>query len=131
MDVQEFHKDFLEEVKATAATEGAGSNAAFVNVASGYLIDAEVLTDFVAAFYLGKIGTRKLRVDGYYLDEFDFTFNLVIADYTGDDERETITRTYANQQFDFLVHFIEESYGSKLYREVEPSTPAADLGGTT
>lgn len=127
MDVQEFHKDFLEEVKATAATEGAGSNAAFVNVASGYLIDAEVLTDFVAAFYLGKIGTRKLRVDGYYLDEFDFTFNLVIADYTGDDERETITRTYANQQFDFLVHFIEESYGSKLYREVEPSTPAADL----
>lgn len=127
MDVQEFHKVFLEEVKATAATEGAGSNAAFVNVASGYLIDAEVLTDFVAAFYLGKIGTRKLRVDGYYLDEFDFTFNLVIADYTGDDERETITRTYANQQFDFLVHFIEESYGSKLYREVEPSTPAADL----
>ena len=54
MDVQEFHKDFLEEVKATAATEGAGSNAAFVNVASGYLIDAEVLTDFVAAFIWEK-----------------------------------------------------------------------------
>ena len=30
MDVHEFHKDFLEEVKATAATEGSGSNAAFV-----------------------------------------------------------------------------------------------------
>ena len=38
MDVHEFHKDFLEEVKATAATEGSGSNAAFVSVASSYLV---------------------------------------------------------------------------------------------
>ena len=127
MDVQEFHKDFLEEVKATAATEGSGSNAAFVSVASSYLVNAEVLSDFTAAFYLGKSGSRKLRVDGYVLDEFDFTFNLIIADYTGDEDRETVTRTYATQQFDFLLHFIEEAFGPKLYREVEPSTPAADL----
>ena len=127
MDVHEFHKDFLEEVKATAATEGSGSNAAFVSVASSYLVNAEVLSDFTAAFYLGKSGSKKLRVDGYVLDEFDYTFNLIIADYTGDEERDTVTRTYATQQFDFLIHFIEESYGSKLYREVEPSTPASDL----
>ena len=127
MDVHEFHKDFLEEVKATAATEGSGSNAAFVSVASGYLINAEVLSDFTAAFYLGKSGSKKLRVDGYVLDEFDYTFNLIIADYTGDEKRDTVTRTYATQQFDFLIHFIEEAYGGKLFREVEPSTPASDL----
>ena len=127
MDVQEFHKDFLEEVKATAATEGAGSNAAFVSVASSYLVNAEVLSDFTAAFYLGKSGTKKLRVDGYVLDEFDYTFNLIIADYTGNEQRDTVTRTYATQQFDFLIHFIEEAYGNKLYREIEPSTPASDL----
>lgn len=127
MDVKEFQKDFLEEVKATAATEGGGSNAAFVSVASSYLVNAEVLTDFTYAFYLGMVGSRKLRVDGYFLDEFDYTFNLIIADYTGNEERETVTRTYATRQFDFLTHFIEEAYGSKLYREIEPSTPAADL----
>ena len=127
MDVKEFQKDFLEEVKATAATEGAGSNAAFVSVASSYLVNAEVLSDFTYAFHLGMIGSRKLRVDGYVLDEFDYTFNLIIADYTGDEERETVTRTYATRQFDFLAHFIEEAYGNKLYREIEPSTPAADL----
>lgn len=127
MDVKEFQKDFLEEVKATAATEGGGSNAAFVSVASSYLVNAEVLTDFTYAFYLGMVGSRKLRVDGYFLDEFDYTFNLIIADYTGNEERETVTRTYATKQFDFLTHFIEEAYDSKLYREIEPSTPAADL----
>lgn len=49
MDVRDFHKDFLEEIKATAATEGAGSNAAFVEVASAYLVNAEVLSDFTPA----------------------------------------------------------------------------------
>ena len=79
MDVQEFHKDFLEEVKATAATEGSGSNAAFVSVASSYLVNAEVLSDFTAAFYLGKSGSKKLRVDGYVLDEFEYLISAGIA----------------------------------------------------
>ena len=62
MDVRDFHKDFLEEIKATAATEGAGSNAAFVNIATSYLVNAEVLSDFTPAFYLGTgKNNRKLR----------------------------------------------------------------------
>ena len=128
MDVLDFHKDFLEEVKATAATEGEGSNAAFVNIVAGYLVNAEVLSDFTPAFYLG-VGknNRKIRVDGYVYDEFDATFNLLIADYTGDKERETITRSAAAAQFDRLLYFVEEAFGAKLYRSVEPSTPAADL----
>ena len=128
MDVRDFHKDFLEEIKATAATEGAGSNAAFVNIATSYLVNAEVLSDFTPAFYLGTgKNNRKIRVDGYVLDEFDLTFNLVIADYTGDEERETITKTAALAPSDRLLYFIEEVYDGKLRREVEPSTPASDL----
>ena len=128
MDVHDFHKDFLEEIKATAATEGAGSNAAFVEVASAYLVNAEVLSDFTPAFYLGTgKNNRRIRVDGYVLDEFDMTFNLVIADYTGDENRDTLTRSVASAFFDRLMYFIEEAYGSKLYRSIEPSTPAADL----
>ena len=128
MDVRDFHKDFLEEIKATAATEGAGSNAAFVSVATSYLVNAEVLSDFTPAFYLGTgKNNRKIRVDGYVLDEFDLTFNLVIADYTGDEERETITKTVATALFERLLYFVEEAYEGKLRREIEPSTPASDL----
>ena len=128
MDVRDFHKDFLEEIKATAATEGSGSNAAFVNIATSYLINAEVLSDFTPAFYIGTgKNSRKIRVDGYVLDEFDLTFNLIIADYTGDEDRETITKTYAQTLFDRVLYFVEEVYEGKLRREIEPSTPAADL----
>jgi len=128
MDVHDFHKNFLEEIKATAATEGAGSNAAFAEVASAYLVNAEVLSDFTYAFYLGTgKNNRRIRVDGYVLDEFDMTFNLVIADYTGDENRDVLTRSAVSALFDKLMYFIEEAYGNKLYRLIEPSTPAADL----
>ena len=65
MDVQEFQKDFLEEIKATANVEGSGSNAAFVSVATNYLIGAEVLSDFTPAFYngAGRTANYKARVD--------------------------------------------------------------------
>jgi len=128
MDVHDFHKDFLEEIKATAATERAGSNAAFVDVASRYLVNAEMLSDFTPAFYVGSgKNNRKIRVDGYIFDDFDLTFNLVIADYSGDESRDTITKTLASILFDRLVYFIEEAYGNQLYKAVEPSTPASDL----
>lgn len=124
----DFHKDFLEEIKATAATEGEGSNAAFVNVATSYLIASEVLSDFTFSFY-GGVGkkNRKIRVDGYALDDFDLTLNLVIADYTGDEERATITKTFASTMFDRLIYFMEEALEGSLHKTVESSTPASDL----
>lgn len=128
MDAQDFHKDLLEEVKATAATAGEGSSAAFVSITTEYLINAEVLSDFTPSFYNGTgRNNRKIRVDGYVLDEFDYTFNVIVADYSGDENRETLTMTQASQLFDRLVYFLDEAYGSKLYKEVEVSTPAADL----
>lgn len=128
MDVHEFHKDFLEEVKATAAISGGGSNAAFVDVMTTYLVNAEVLSDFTPSFYMGTgKNNRKIRVDGYTLDEFDMTFNLIISDYTGEVDRDVVIKSVASTFFDRLAYFLEEAYGGKLHREIEPSTPAADL----
>lgn len=129
MDVFEFQKDFIEEVKATAAIEGNGSNAAFVSVASRYLIEAEVLADFTPAFYngIGKNANYKARVDGYVFDEFDKTFSLIIADYSGEDNREKIIKSAATSQFEKLLHFVEAAFTDKFRKSIEPSTPASDL----
>ena len=129
MDVLDFHKDLLEEVKSTASVEGSGSNAAFISVASSYLIGAEVLTDFTPAFYNGpgKNANTKARVDGYVLDEFDMTLTLVIADYSGEEEREKIIKTAAVAQFDRLMHFVEAAYIDRFRKSIEPSTSASDL----
>lgn len=127
MDAQEFKKDFLESIKSAAAVIGEGSCAAFVDNMSQYLIDAEVLSDFIPSFYTGRKSNRKYRVDGYVLDEFDNTMNLVIADFDGNDMGRTITNAHAKQLFGQLVLFINVALKTNLYREIEISTPCADL----
>lgn len=117
----------MEEVKVAATVTGEGSCASFVDNVAQYLIEAEVIPDFVPSFYTGKKNRQKFRVDGYVFDEFDGTMNLVIADYDGTDINRTLTNVTAKQLFDQLIHFIDLSLNTDLYQEIEMSTPCADL----
>lgn len=127
MDAQEFRKDFLENIKVEAVASGEGSCAAFVSNMAQYLIDAEVLPDFIPSFYtgIGK-GNKKYRVDGYVLDEFDYAMNLIIADFDGTESR-TLAKTGIKQHISRLAYFVEQAYNSQLCKEIEMSTPCSDL----
>ncbi|MEG0108350.1 MAG: AIPR protein, partial [Lachnospiraceae bacterium] len=127
MDSVEFKKDFLESIKTAAAVTGEGSCAAFVDNVAQYLIDSEVLSDFSPAFYIGKNGRSKYRVDGYAYDEFDNSMNLIIANFDGNDLERKVTNTIANHDFGELRLFLSTALTSNLYREIEMSTPCADL----
>lgn len=127
MDAQEFRKDFLENIKTEAIATGEGSCATFVSNTAQYLIDAEVLPDFTPSFYLGTgKGNKKYRVDGYALDEFDYTMNLIIADYDGTESR-VLAKTGIKQNINRLSYFVDQAYNSSLYKEIEMSTPCSDL----
>lgn len=128
MDVNEFRKDLLEEVKATAATEGSGSSFAFVNIIADYLLEAQLIPDFSYAFYngVGK-NNRKIRIDGYVYDEFDQTMNLIIADYSGDIDRNELTKSDVIKFFDRAQFFLEEAVSGRLEKDIEISSAAADL----
>ncbi|MGO4734285.1 AIPR family protein [Paenibacillus sp. 2KB_22] len=131
MDLQDFRKEFLEDVRSTAAAYGGGSSAAFVGIVSNYLVNAEVLPDFEASFYLGSgMRNRKLRIDGYAMDEFDNTMNLIVADYLGDDAERTLIRSEAEQIFQWPLRFVEETFKNKLHDKIEISSSAADLVDT-
>ena len=127
MDSAEFKKDFLESIKTAAAVTGEGSCAAFVDNIAQYLIDAEVLSDFNPSFYTGRLGRNRYRVDGYVFDEFDNTMNLIIANFDGNDMERRLTNTAANHDFGELIIFLKAALTTNLYREIEMSTPCADL----
>lgn len=128
MDVQEFRKDFIEEVKAGSVATGEGSIASFVSTFANYLQEAEFLMDFTATYYEG-IGkrNRKLRIDGYAYDEFDKTMRLIIADYDASENERILTKTQATQLQERLCHFVDQALDSTLYREIEISLPCSDL----
>lgn len=127
MDSQEFKKDFLESAKAAASVTGEGSCASFVENMAQYLIDTEVIPEFYPSFYKGQKGSHKYRVDGYVLDEFDYTMNLIVADYVGIEENRTLTNTSAKTMFKQLRYFIDIATNTDLYKEIEISTPCSDL----
>lgn len=127
MESVEFKKDFLEDIKSAAAVTGEGSCAAFVDNIAQYLVDAEVLSDFSPSFYKGKNKHSNYRVDGYVYDEFDSTMNLIIADYDGTSLDRKLTSAAAKHEFDQLALFVKTALTTDLYREIEMSTPCADL----
>lgn len=127
MDYNEFREEFLENVRAEAAVTGEGRCAAFVSNMASYLIDTEVLPDFLPAYKTGVgKGNRKYRVDGYILDEFDYTMNLIIADFDGIDVA-TLGKTEVKASLSKISHFVDLALNSLLYKEIEISTPCADL----
>ena len=127
MDVLDFKKDFLSEVKASAAAIGEGSSAAFADHMAQYLIDAEVLPDFTPSFYTGKYGRNKCRVDGYVYNELDQTMNLVFVDYNGNDTERRLKPAAASHDFGQLAFFLKAAFQTNLYKEIEMSTPCSDL----
>lgn len=127
MDSVAFKKDFLESIKTVAAVTGEGACASFVDNVAQYLIDAEVLSDFNPSFYIGRLGRSKYRIDGYVYDEFDNTMNLIIADFDGNDLERRLTNTVAQHDFGELIVFLKAALTTHLYREIEMSTPCADL----
>lgn len=129
MNEVDFEKDFLENIRTEAAATGVGTCAAFVKEMADYLVNAEVMQDFMPAFYTGILtgrGSSICRIDGYYIDEIDHTLNLVIADYDGTQKR-TINRSQAESSFNKLARFINGVYKSKLQDQIEESTPCYDL----
>lgn len=128
MDAQEFRKDFMESVKSEAAATGEGSCASFVSDFAAYLLEAEVLTDFNPSFYVGTGKRNKqFRIDGYAFDEFDKTMSLIIADFDGTEENRVLTKSKSEQLLERLRYFVDQTLNGRLYKEIEMSTPCADL----
>jgi hypothetical protein len=128
MELEEYRREFLTLVRVVAESDREGTVPSFVAQAANSLLDAGVIPDYEACFYTGTgRRNRRLRVDGYALDDFDMTMYLLIADYGGSDEPETLTMTQARTVFDRLYAFLDEVLTGSLHREMEISTPAYDL----
>ncbi|SEW38297.1 AIPR protein [Ruminococcaceae bacterium KH2T8] len=127
MDYLEFREEFLETIKADAAVTGEGTCASFVSEMANYLIESEVLMDFTPAYRSGTgKSNKKYRIDGYAFDEIDNTFNLVIAVFDGI-ETNIFAKTEMKSAVSKVTYFVDLAINSTLYREVEISTPCADL----
>lgn len=128
MDVTEYRRDFLEQVQMRASAHNNFSRAAFVEYCAELLSDAEELADFECAYYRGT-GTRSrvLEVDGVAYDDIDGSVRLVIANYNGTAQPDTLTQTQAKTVFSKLTSFCDDAFAGKLHPYIEESAPGHSL----
>ena len=127
MDLHEFRKNYLENVKAVAAAENEGTSASFVRVVCDDLVNGELFDDYEICYYTGAVGRKKYRVDAYSYDDYDKSMTIIIAEFSRVEEISRITQTESNILFGRIRVFIEESISGRLRKEIEISTPTFDL----
>lgn len=127
MELVEFRKDYLENVKMLAAADSVGTVASFVRTVLDDLQDLNVISDFEECFDVGKYGRKTYRVDAYSFDDYDCSMSIFIADFDGDDDSTTLTMTDAKTLFEKTYTFLDGSLNGNFRHEMEISTPAYDL----
>ena len=127
MELNNYRKEYLENVKAIAAAENEGTVETFVSTVLDDLQALNIIPDYESCFSLGKNGRRNYRVDAYSFDDYDYSMSLFIADYNGETETTTITKTDANILFDKIYAFLDGCLNGSFRNEIEISTPTYDM----
>jgi hypothetical protein len=132
-DLESFRMGLLDAVREHAPESCSTEELdfAFVCEVGARLSDAEEFQDFIPCHGAGTGSrSRKLRVDGYELDEVDDSIRLLIADFRGGEDIETITRTRAESIFAQLKAFVEESSSGKIWNSsLSESIQTKELSG--
>ena len=128
MQLDEYRKEFLEDIRARASVAANFTHNEFVEVSSELLSQAEELSDFESCYFRGSGSrNRSLAVDGFAQDDVDGSMRLVVASYSGSEELQTTNQLQAKAQFGKLTAFCEDAFSGRLLDEVDESSPAHSL----
>lgn len=127
MTIEEYRKNYLEDVKTLAASESEFTVTAFVKHTLENLEDFNIVSDFELAYEEERYGNKMYRVDAFAFDEYDMTMSIFIANYSGESEIETLTRTEATALFNRIMVFCDGVLNGKLLYQMEISTPLYDF----
>ena len=104
MNLEEYRKDYLENVKISALEDFTNVDYAFTESVVDILIDAEEIDDFNYGYFnaYGNHG-KKMTMDGFYYDEYDKSMVILYTDFSNEDETTTlinsdIDKIYSNNK---------------------------------
>lgn len=122
--VDDFFHEFRQEVLAGAAAASDFQLTEFMSVFEHELVESGQIEGMeICHFRHPGIG---VRVDGYWMNEDD-GIDLFIADYTGREALESLTRTDVAAIFRRIGKFYSKALHDGLYRDIEPASPAYGL----
>lgn len=121
-DIEVYRNDLIASLDIGSQTNIEDRDFNFVCEVSSRLLDAEEFQDFIPCHYSGT-GQRgkKVRVDGYEVDEIDDSIRLLISDFNPQNKLETLTKTKAESIFSQLKAFVDESVSGRMWSNATSS----------
>lgn len=127
IDLGEFHREFFQEVVASADAEGRYVEDAFFELFCSYLMDAGEFDTADRVPYAPVAGVR--RVDGYGGDPAQAAgvLSLIIADFQHEPEVGRLNQTELDRIFARVSKFLSSALDAKFRNSLEETDPAFGL----
>lgn len=128
MNEKEYRKIVHEDITLAAKASSNSLQEEFLIYAAGLLVNGEEFDDFVECSYEGT--TRRngnMAIHGYSMDETDGSCCILLADYHGPNQDDSVVGKDINASFKKMRLFVEEAIKHELYDEMHGSEQAIDF----
>lgn len=128
MDIEEYRKDFLEQIRTDAALNSTDPNDEFIQKTIDLLVENEQFPDPIIHYY-GSKGRRNrmMQFNAFSFDEADGSICLLISDFNNSENPVTLTNTQIDTLYSRMEYFIEESYQGTISDYCDESDPTIDI----
>ena len=129
MEIDEFRKQFIDELRFNAEHEGTEPETQFINKSLNDLEELGVLNDPMpmSVEIRGRRG-RIMSFDAYAYDEADSALVLIASDFVNErDEVSTLTNSRIDDLYNHMKNFIDECVNGDMAEYCDDSDPAISI----
>lgn len=126
MEIEEFRKQFIDELRFNAEHEGTEPETQFIEKILNDLEEIGELNDPIPmSVEMRGSRNRILAFDAYAYDEADGALVLIASDFTNQrDTAPTLTNTRIEELYGRMLNFVEESVQGNISKYCDDSDPA-------
>ena len=122
--VDDFYRDFRQEILGRADANEDFIESEFIEYVAEFLVDSGEVESFDYCQYKAE---RGIRVDGYNLVEDDGVLNLFVSDFRNREELTSLTKTEIDTAFRRLENFFSKSLIPEFYPRLEETSQGYGL----
>lgn len=128
MDIEEYRKEFLEQIRSDAAINSTDPNEEFIQKSISLLEENEEFPDPLI-HYFGSKGkrNRQMQFNAYSFDEADGSICLLISDFNNSENPTTLTNTQIDSLYSRMQYFIEEAFEGNVSDYCDDSDLTIDI----
>ncbi|MBN2572484.1 MAG: AIPR family protein [Ignavibacteriales bacterium] len=128
MNIEEYRKDFLEQIRSDAAINSTDPNEEFIQKTIDLLVENEEFPDPII-HYFGSRGrkNRMMQFNAFGFDEADGSVCLLISDFNNSETPVALTNTQIDTLYSRMKSFIEEAYQGNISDYCDESDQTIDI----